>query len=64
MHRRGFGAPRPRRDAFIKLLPSRLRDLHGRGCRQIVRARGCDDFKKTVPSRLNRMDAHMNPQTL
>ena len=37
---RDFEELGPKWDVFIKLLPSRLRDLRGRRQRKIIRARG------------------------
>lgn len=42
---------------------SRLRSLHGRGSRKIVRTRVADDFKDTVLSGHNGAGTHVNSET-
>lgn len=52
-----FGALGPRWAVFIKTLPSRLRDLCGRGGGKIVKLEVIGESTETAPSRQNRADA-------
>lgn len=49
-------------DEFMKPLTPRPRDLHGRGGRRIVGARGVSGSKETASSKDHRTDAHMNSE--
>ena len=53
---RDFASPSPKWDICNKALPSRLRELCGRGDIKILRARVMDDPKEAVSSRHNRTD--------
>lgn len=48
----------PNWDVFSKSLPSRLKELCGRGGRKSVRAEEMEDTKQSRPSGHNRAEAH------
>ena len=61
---RNFRTLSPKRDIFIKSLPSRISEPRGRGGRESVRARGDGGHQESKTLKINKIKVHMNSEGL